>query len=97
VQAESSGAPANECAPREVAQPECESGSGERDDPRRTAFERRVDGDEPQTDGEGGEQEPEKPPLHAPSVSLATSVRGSGRCFKDCRDREPAHRFAICG
>jgi hypothetical protein len=57
VQAESSGATAYEGASREVAQPQGERPGGEGDDPRRAAFERRIDGDEPEGKRERSEEE----------------------------------------
>ena len=48
--ADSSDPPAHERAPSEVGHPQRERCGGERDDPRTPAGERRVDGDEPQTE-----------------------------------------------
>jgi hypothetical protein len=68
AEADSSGAPAQEDAPREITHPERERGSGDRDDPRPAALEARGNCNEPQTERQHPEQETEKPPLHAFSV-----------------------------
>ena len=68
AEAESSGAPTNKRAPREIAHPQSERCSREGDHPGTTPFERGRDGDEPQTERQQREEETEKPPLHAPSV-----------------------------
>ena len=73
AEADSSGAPAHEGAPREIAHPERERSSGERDDPRAAALSAEADCDEPETERQHHEEETEKPPLHAFSV-IATQV-----------------------
>ena len=73
--ADSSDPPAHERATSEIAHPHRERRGGERDDPRTPTGERRVDRDEPQADGERGEEDSEEVALHAQNG--ATPCRGT--------------------
>ena len=77
AEADSSGAPAHEGAPREIAHPQRERSSGDRDNPRTAALERRGKCNEPETKRQHHEEETEKPPLHSFSV-IATRTGATG-------------------
>ena len=79
-EAESSGPRTRERAPREVAHPDREHSSGQRDHPRASALEGREHRNQPQTRGEHREEEPEQAPLHARILPSTALIAAREKC-----------------